>query len=118
MKRNWRDNNPDQSIDENIEDAVIIAKIETATKNDPPQKIWKKLAHPAPTEPIPIMSNETSGIAALKSWRTSDGTAIPFPKGEDEEIEALVRSKNLIALAHSGVGRSRWNGNPRRDGTA
>ncbi|KAG5913752.1 hypothetical protein E4U61_006560, partial [Claviceps capensis] len=48
------------------------------------------------------MSIETSGIAALKSWKTSAGTAIPFPEREDEEIEALVRSKNPKALAHSG----------------
>ncbi|KAG6316304.1 hypothetical protein E4U44_000798 [Claviceps purpurea] len=46
------------------------------------------------------MSIETSGIATLKSWKTSVGTAIPFPEGEDEEIEALVRAKNPKALAH------------------
>ncbi|KAG6299055.1 hypothetical protein E4U09_000267 [Claviceps aff. purpurea] len=82
------------------------------------------------------MSIETSGIAALKSWKTSVGTAIPFPEGEDEEIEALVRAKNPKALAHlEGLfskveadtlsqedcplsNRSRWNGNTRRDGMA
>ncbi|KAG6125394.1 hypothetical protein E4U12_007324, partial [Claviceps purpurea] len=56
--------------------------------------------HLTPTEPIPVMSIETSGIATLKSWKTSVGTAIPFPEGEDEEIEALVRAKNPKALAH------------------
>ncbi|KAG6278655.1 hypothetical protein E4U48_000454 [Claviceps purpurea] len=96
----------------------------------------EELAHLTPTKPIPVMSIETSGIATLKSWKTSVGTAIPFPEGEDEEIEALVRAKDPKALAHlEGLfskveadtlsqedcplsNRSRWNGNTRRDGMA
>ncbi|KAG6165543.1 hypothetical protein E4U35_007573 [Claviceps purpurea] len=49
------------------------------------------------------MSIETSGIATLKSWKTSVGTAIPFPEGEDEEIEALKSLERKRQKRRNGV---------------